>query len=67
MFLRTTSMPTPRPERLVTFSAVEKPGSKISLTTSWSESVAGLDDAFFPALARIRSLVQAATVVGPLR
>ena len=29
MFLRTTSMPTPRPLRFVTFSAVEKPGSKI--------------------------------------
>ncbi len=27
----TTSMPTPRPDRLVTCSAVEKPGSKISL------------------------------------
>ena len=26
----TTSMPTPRPDRLVTVSAVEKPGSKIS-------------------------------------
>ena len=39
MFLPTTSMPTPRPERLVTFSAVEKPASKIRLAISWSESV----------------------------
>jgi hypothetical protein len=31
---RTTSMPTPRPERLVTFSAVEKPGARISRYTS---------------------------------
>ena len=29
MFVFTTSMPTPRPETLVTFSAVEKPGRKI--------------------------------------
>jgi hypothetical protein len=29
MLRLTTSRPTPRPERLVTFSAVEKPGSKI--------------------------------------
>ena len=28
MLRRTTSMPTPRPDRLVTCSAVEKPGSK---------------------------------------
>ena len=27
MFLRTTSMPTPRPDRSVNVSAVEKPGS----------------------------------------
>ena len=29
MLLRTTSMPTPRPETLVTFSAVEKPALKM--------------------------------------
>jgi hypothetical protein len=28
-FVRTTSMPTPRPETLVTFSAVEKPARKM--------------------------------------
>ncbi len=32
--LRATSMPTPRPETLVTCSAVENPGSKIKLNTS---------------------------------
>ncbi|MNP43617.1 hypothetical protein D3C76_1374460 [compost metagenome] len=31
MLRLTTSMPTPRPERLVTTWAVEKPGSKIRL------------------------------------
>jgi hypothetical protein len=36
MLRRTTSMPTPRPLRLVTFSAVEKPGSKISFRISAS-------------------------------
>ena len=30
MLRLTTSMPTPRPDRLVTCSAVEKPGSKMS-------------------------------------
>ena len=31
MFVRTTSMPTPRPETLVIFAAVEKPGAKMYL------------------------------------
>ncbi len=31
MLRRTTSMPTPRPETSVTFSAVEKPGAKMRL------------------------------------
>ena len=31
MLARTTSMPTPRPEILVTFAAVEKPGMKMKL------------------------------------
>ena len=43
MLRRTTSMPTPRPERLETVSAVEKPGSKIRLMISLSESVLRLD------------------------
>ena len=30
ILVRTTSMPTPRPETLVTFSAVEKPGAKMN-------------------------------------
>ena len=29
MLVRTTSMPTPRPETVVTFSAVENPGLKM--------------------------------------
>jgi hypothetical protein len=29
MLARTTSMPMPRPETLVTFSAVENPGAKM--------------------------------------
>ncbi len=35
----TTSMPTPRPDRFVTCSAVEKPGSKMRLKISDSVSV----------------------------
>ena len=31
ILVRTTSMPTPRPEMLVTFAAVEKPGAKMKL------------------------------------
>ena len=31
MLLRTTSMPTPRPDTFVTFSAVEKPAAKMYL------------------------------------
>ena len=34
ILLRTTSMPTPRPEMLVTFAAVEKPGMKMKLQIS---------------------------------
>ena len=37
MLRRTTSMPTPRPDRLVTVSAVEKPGSMMS----WNNLVVG--------------------------
>ena len=36
--VRTTSMPTPRPENCVTWSAVEKPGRKTRLTSSRSLS-----------------------------
>jgi hypothetical protein len=36
---RTTSMPTPRPDRLVTCSAVEKPGAKMSLRMSSSGGI----------------------------
>ena len=38
MLFFTTSMPTPRPERLVTWRAVEKPGTKIRFITSRRES-----------------------------
>ena len=31
MLVRTTSMPTPRPDTLVIFAAVEKPGAKMNL------------------------------------
>ena len=33
----TTSMPTPRPEMSVTFSAVDRPGRKMRATLSWSD------------------------------
>jgi hypothetical protein len=36
MFVRTTSIPTPRPETLVTFSAVENPALKINCWICWS-------------------------------
>ena len=38
MLRRTTSMPTPRPDRSVTCSAVEKPASKISAKMPCSSS-----------------------------
>ena len=37
ILLRTTSMPTPRPEMLVTCAAVEKPGAKMKLQISPSD------------------------------
>lgn len=59
MFLRTTSMPTPRPEMLETTAAVEKPGAKIRLSISSSDSCAS--GAMMPrsialALTRARSM-----------
>ncbi len=36
MFVLTTSMPTPRPETLLTLAAVEKPGRKIRSSASRS-------------------------------
>jgi hypothetical protein len=55
-FRRTTSMPTPRPERLEIVSAVEKPGSKMSSYTSASVNVApGGTSPRSTALARMRS------------
>ena len=40
MFVRTTSMPTPRPDTSVTFSAVLNPGRKIRLRISRCSIVA---------------------------
>ena len=37
MLVRTTSIPTPRPDTVVTSSAVEKPGAKSRSTTSRSD------------------------------
>ncbi len=37
MLVRTTSIPTPRPDTFVTAAAVEKPGIKISCTASLSD------------------------------
>ena len=52
----TTSMPTPRPDRLDTVPAVEKPGRKSRLSISGSESSASPETSpFSTALARMRS------------
>ena len=54
--VRTTSIPTPRPERLVTESAVENPGAKSKLSISASLSFAsGSTKPFSTALFRILS------------
>jgi hypothetical protein len=67
MLRRTTSMPTPRPEMLVTWSAVEKPASKIRLMISWSESVAaGVDQPLGDRLGADLLFRQAAAVVDHL-
>ena len=55
MFRRTTSMPTPRPERSVTASAVEKPGAKIRFQTSASVGLSAIGMPFSRAFARMRS------------
>ena len=49
----TTSMPTPRPETLVTFSAVENPGKKIKLKISRSAHALGLRAVMTAALHRL--------------
>ncbi len=57
MFVRTTSMPTPRPEMSLTFSAVEKPGAKTSRVASRSSKRAACSAVMTPfstAFARIR-------------
>jgi hypothetical protein len=58
MLVLTTSMPTPRPETLVTFSAVENPGRKIRFTPSRSPmraACSGVIRPFSTALRRILS------------
>jgi hypothetical protein len=56
MLRRTTSIPTPRPERSVIVSAVENPGAKIRSNTSRSSRCSsGLSSPRSTALARIRS------------
>ena len=63
----TTSMPTPRPEMSVTFSAVDRPGRKMSATLSWSDMPRSFSAVISP-LARadsaIRLRVDALAVVG---
>ncbi|MCY1307273.1 hypothetical protein D9M68_791320 [compost metagenome] len=55
MLRRTTSMPTPRPERLVIRAAVENPGSKIRRRISLSLSTwSGCTRPFSTALAKMR-------------
>ena len=59
MFLRTTSMPTPRPETSDTSAAVEKPGAKISMSICssvrvWPRSTSALSMAL--ASTRSRSM-----------
>ena len=59
ILVRTTSMPTPRPETLVTAAAVEKPGAKMNLwiwaSVIFSSSVSETSP-FWSALALIRSV-----------
>src|SRR4051812_28555324 len=61
MLVLTTSMPTPRPETLVTAAAVEKPGRKISCRTS-----VGLILARASWVSRPRSTALAPTLAGSM-
>ena len=60
ILVRTTSMPTPRPETEVTAAAVEKPGAKMNLWI-WASvifsSSASVTRPFWSALALIRSVL----------
>ncbi len=61
MFFATTSMPTPRPEMLVTTAAVEKPGWRIRLSNSFSSGTSpGLTSPFWIAFSRMRSRLRPA-------
>ena len=61
ILVRTTSMPTPRPDTEVTAAAVEKPGAKMNLWI-WASvifsSSASLTRPFEMALALIRSVLR---------
>ena len=59
MLLRTTSMPTPRPDTLVILAAVEKPGVKMNLWICCSDilsSSASVASPFASAFSRMRSV-----------
>ena len=69
MLVLTTSMPTPRPETLVTAAAVENPGRKISCRMSAGlirSSCGGGDQAALDGLAAELGRVDAGAVVGDL-
>ena len=56
MFVLTTSMPTPRPEMLLTCSAVEKPGWKMTLTISRSGREAASSAVMIPFCTTLRRI-----------
>jgi len=61
MLVRTTSMPTPRPDTEVTVAAVEKPGAKMNLWICASVIFSRSDSLtrpFWTALALIRSVLR---------
>jgi hypothetical protein len=59
MFVFTTSMPTPRPEMLLTCSAVEKPGWKMTLTISRSGREAASSAVMIPFCTALRRIALA--------
>ena len=70
MLARTTSMPTPRPDTLVIFSAVEKPAEKMKFWICASVILLDLGarrpSPLAMALALMRSMIEAAAVIGDL-
>ena len=59
MLVFTTSMPTPRPEMLLTCSAVENPGWKMTLTMSRSGRVAASSAVIRPFCTALRRMMLA--------